>query len=68
MTHDLAVCSGTGCNAAPVGIHQELKEVPAWRHPVDYKGQRAFEVISNIPYCAEHRSAAKAVPTSVLVR
>lgn len=54
-----ATCSGTGCKNPAIGEHREYREVPAWRHPADQIGWRAFDAGVVVAYCAEHESAAK---------
>jgi hypothetical protein len=69
MESTLASCSGTGCKAIGIGMHQELKEVPTWRRPNDRPdNERVFEVVANVSYCEQHEKDAKAVPTSILPR
>jgi hypothetical protein len=54
------LCEGTGCNNPAIGLHREVREVPAWRHPEDRPGQRMYEVLTSARYCADHKAVAKA--------
>ena len=51
-------CSATGCKNAPIKSVREIGEIPAWRHPADLLGTRAFEPIALAYYCAEHKANA----------
>ncbi len=59
MEQETIKCSGTGCQSNAIGTWLELREVPAWRHPVDRVGERVFDVVKEVRYCAEHERAAK---------
>jgi hypothetical protein len=65
---EVPLCDGTDCQSPSIGSYDELKEVPGWRHPADRKGDRIFEVVRRVTYCAKHEADAKAVPASVLLR
>jgi hypothetical protein len=62
------ICSGTDCQSRSIGSIQELKEIPAWRHPTERKGCQTFEVVATVFYCEKHEEEAKSVPLSVLPR
>jgi hypothetical protein len=51
-------CSGTHCGKSAVGFHNEFREVPAWRHPVDRPNQKAVETVAISYYCADHEKEA----------
>jgi hypothetical protein len=59
--HEGHICSAMGCQAPSIGIWHEIREVPAWRHPPDRAGQRAYEIVATVYYCAEHERAAKSI-------
>jgi hypothetical protein len=42
-----------------------LKEVPAWRHPIDELGDCKFDLIKEVYYCVEHEKAAKSINLSL---
>ena len=57
---NVASCSATDCKNLSIGQHQELKAVPTWRHPSDRKGQRMYDHVATVNYCADHERVAKA--------
>lgn len=58
-------CSATGCRNTPVESNHEVREIPAWRHPADLIGKRAFEAVALIHYCSEHKVNALEVNSRV---
>lgn len=53
-------CSATSCVADSIDAVTEYKEVPAWRHPADRKGERMYDPVAVAYYYKEHESAATA--------
>jgi len=60
MGNEAPICSGTGCKLPSIGSVWELREVPAWRHPPDRLGVRAYEPVKLVTFCEEHERVARA--------
>ena len=62
------LCDGTDCLLVAVESLVESKEIPKWRHPKSYLGQRMFEECLTVNYCEVHRKIAHRTAMTPLQR